>query len=61
MSCIELRVKTATLWLWINGIELNGARGGATLLIWLSRTGPSTGSPPDWEVMIEHVTVRSTA
>ncbi len=35
MSCIELRVKTATLWVWINGIERNGAMGGATPLIWL--------------------------
>ena len=37
MSCIELRFKTATLWVWVNGIKRNGAMGGATLLIWLGR------------------------
>jgi hypothetical protein len=31
--------------------------GGAMLMIWLQRIGALTGSPPDWEVMIEHVTV----
>ncbi len=55
MSCVELRVKTATSWVWINGIERNGAMGGATLLIRLWRTGAPTGSSLDWAVMIDHM------
>ena len=55
MSCSELRFKTATLWVWINGVKRNGAMGGATPLIWLQRTGVPTGYPSDWEVMIDHM------
>jgi hypothetical protein len=45
MSCTELRFKTATLRVWINGIERNEARGGATPLDRLQRTGVPAGYP----------------